>query len=321
MAYLNSTNVNGPAEVIAALATFVAANGWAVVSNTLVGSNRTLTIRIAGVTDYLHIYNTDTASIGTRCSIGYTAGAAPESQPNVSPSTSSDVTGPYPNVYFFADSNEVWVTIQVAGAIEFRHLALGMINKAGNYTGGTYHEGSFRGPTNLGDLRGSIAHTPFVGGGRSNLSVVSSSSPYYGSIRLDVPADSVSNGFYSFGDDLSPNTRAVWTGIGTWTYGPGSLSYILGGTDANGFDGRSILHPINVFAMRTGADAYWSPIGNVRNTRVCNMTKFSPAQELAIGNETWVLFPAFKRSLASSDNYDAPNLGSHTLGYAIKKVT
>ncbi len=315
MAYLNSTNVTGPAETIAALATFIGANGWTVVSNTLSGSNRTLTVRIPGVTDYIHVYNTSATEIRMRCSIGYTAGAAPASQPNVSRESVTNVVGPFPNLYFFADSNEVWAVVQIAGAIEFRHFTFGVLNKVGAYTGGTYIDGSYRDSSYRGDIN-SASHAPFVAGPGAN---TSGTAPYYGFVRLDIPDDSVTNGFYSFGDSVSANTRAVWTGVGTWAQST-TFGYLAGGADANAFDNRSILHPVNVWAMRTGATPFWSPVGNVRNTRICNMTKFSPTQEITIGSETWKLFPVFKRSMTSDSSPFAADLGSHTLGYAVKKV-
>ena len=87
----------------------------------------------------------------------------------------------------------------------------------------------------------------------------------------------------------------------------------------NIFSGRSILHPIHVYVDRTGSPTYRSPIGTVKNTRFCNLAKLAPAQEITIGSEVWKVFPLVKRSMTVDPAQFAPNLGSHTAGYAIRK--
>ncbi|HEY9250402.1 MAG TPA: hypothetical protein VIO38_14785 [Rariglobus sp.] len=316
MANLTLTSVAGAAALIDAICTFIGANGWTVERNTLSGGARTATVRYGTQTDYIHLYAATSGAseeVRMRVSIDYSAAAAYNAQTRQSPADSrSNMTGPFPNVYMYVDGAAVHVAIQIAGVVEFRHLCFGLLEKAGAYTGGTYADGSWRSTSYQGDFNTSNHHVPFSSGNNSG----PGQSPYPGFVRYDILADSIVDGYANIGLGSS-YVGAVWAGWSSWD-AQETLGKITGGADANNFDGRSVFHPFTLFVRRAGG--YWSPLGQVRNTQACNMTKFSPAQEIVIGGDTYVVFPAFKRSMTVNPSNTAPDLGSHTMGYAVKKV-
>lgn len=323
MAYSESTGVSNPQTLIDAICTFAGANGWSVERNNLAGSNRTATLRIPGVTDYIHLSNVSGDQIQARVSVGYDGGAVPGAQPNVQPFSTrvNGLTGPYPRVYFFADNETVNIVIETSEANVWKHLCFGMLEKFGTYPGGTYVDGSWRGTSWLGDyISNGTHHVPFG----MYASPSSESQPYPGCVRADDIEGGRNNFFHWFGDGSQSTTygRAhcgicSWAGVGQQV---GWLGRLAGGADVNAFSGRSIGHPIVVFIDRTGSTLFRSPIGVVRNMRFINIAKFNNAQEFSISSDVWKVFPAQKRSLLTSSASDAPDYGTHTMGYAIKKV-
>jgi hypothetical protein len=324
MAYAENTGINSPQDLIDAIATFCASNGWTVDRNDLVSTNRTLTMHIAGVSDYVHIFNINTTEVQTRLSVGYDGGLAPNLQPNVQPfsSRSNGLSGPFPRVYFFADGTEVHVVVESSIANEWRHLCFGVAQKIGAYDGGTYADGTWRGSTHLGDYPASNQHhVPFgMSGARST-----DTDPYAGCIRADDAEGARTNFFHWFGDGGASATYGrAHTGVTSWSAvssgGVGWLARLTGGADQNAFSARSVGQNITVLIDRTGSPLYRSPIANIRNTRFINIVKFNNADEFIIGSDTWKVFPAIKRSLQVSSASGAPNYGSHTMGFAVKKV-
>lgn len=324
MAYNENTGVSTPQDLINAICTFVAANGWTVERNNLVGSNRTATIRLVGVTDYIHLYNVATDQIQMRISIGYDGGAAANAQPNQQPFSTrvNGLAGPYPRVYFMMEDDAVNIVVESSLANQWRHIAFGCLEKYGTYDGGTYVEGTWRGTTFLGDYTNSGAHhIPFGAG----VAPTSDNTPYPGCVRADDVEGSRTNFFHWFGDGGSNATYGrAHCGITSWANVGGAsanwLGRLHGGADLNAFSGRSVPHPIIVFVDRTGSPLYRSPIGAVKNMRLVNMTKFNNAQEIIVGGETWKMFPALKKSMITASGSGAADYGTHTLGYAIKKV-
>ena len=325
MDYQEITGVGSPEALIDAICTFVGAHGWTVDRNNLVGANRTATIHLPGVSDYIHFFNTNTSELNMRVSVGYAFADAPDLQPNVQPydSRTNGLTGPYSKVYLFCNDDEdaFHVVISTSMADEYRHVCFGMLEKIGSYTGGTYADGSYRNPTQFqGDITGgSQSHTPFYGA--QSAPFTSNNPPYAGALRADVTADSRTNFFHYFGDGQVGYGGMARTGITTWTAKQNDswLGYLAGGADRNLFSGRTILHPIHVFIDRTGSPTYMSPIGTVKNTRFCNLAKLAVGQEITIGSEVWKVFPLAKKSFLASASFAAPNYGSHTAGYAIRK--
>ena len=314
--YAENTGIASPEALIDAICAFVNSGGWTVERNSLVGSNRTATVRLPGTTDYIHLWNINTTEMLMAISIGYDNAQPPTNQPNGWPmgaSATDGLAGPFPIVYFFMEDDEVHIVVSTAASQEYRNICFGMPLKIGSYDGGTYAGGSYRSTQYLGDFSRFRASVPFAGDING------------GAIRADVTADGRTNFYHKFdkSDGLTTYGRTT-SGISTWgerSLGYGNwLSKLSGGADRNLFSGRTIFHPIHLFIDRTGSPTYLSPIATIRNTRFCNLAKLAVAQEVTVGSDTWKVFPFFKRSMVTDPNFGAPNYGSHTLGYAIKKV-
>lgn len=310
MAYSEQTSIADAAGIILRIANFAASAGWTVERNDLAGANRTVTIRKPGVTDYIHIYNTAATSILMRISVGYDGLLPPPSQPNVSGECLTSIeAGPYPKLFLFAGGDWLWVAIGVALSGEYRHMAIGMLDKAGAYDGGTYIDGShWGGSSSWASFSGN--HVPFqnTSGGQSNV----------GRVRADSTTDGRTNFFFTFGvSSYSPSPVDALTEFGNDTGGRASASIIR--ADDNAFSGRSVFHPLPVYVARTGSTTYYSPIGVVPGVRLCSTQKFEPEQEVTIGTDVYKVFPCVaKRPMSSSSGVQPGASGDY--GYAVRKI-
>ncbi len=307
MAYNEQTSVATAADMIDRIATFAGANGWTVERNNLVGANRTVTLRKAGVSDYVHLYNTNVSTVRMRVSVGYSAGDPPASQPNVSSESICWLEdGPFPKAFLFADGNAVWVTIAIAKSGEYRHLAFGVLEKVGDYVGGTYVDGSNWGNTYWAQFWSN--HAPFL--------CYSSSAVARGCVRAD--ADGRSNNFFYYnGTTVAPNPTFMFSEVADDANGIASC--LVNRADKNAFSGRSIFHTIPLYVARTGSQTYYSPAGVVHDVRFCSINKFEPEQEITIGSDVYKVFPvAGKRPMNDATGVQPAASGDY--GYAIRKV-
>jgi len=315
MAYQNTTSVAGPHEVIDQLMSFAAANGWTVDRNIEVGDTRSATLYKSGVTDYIHVYNTDSLYIRMRISVGYDDAALPADQPNVSREHVTSLrAGPYPKAFFFASGDQVWATIGIAASGQYRHFTFGRLDKAGAYTGGTYVDGTAWGDEEV-DRRGNFLFNrcPFIGMA-SNLLVADN---WHGQIRADIPADSRANWFHAIGAADGVSRAYGETGDG-FTFGTAAGLALM--ADKNAFSGRSIFHTIPLWVMRTGTPTFYSLLGTVQDVRYCSLNKFEPEQEVTIGSDVWKVFPVIaKRPMFATRGETLPD-ASGEYGFAIKKV-
>ncbi|WP_414604339.1 hypothetical protein [Stenotrophomonas sp. AR029] len=325
MAYIEHANVANLHTLIDLIAQFCAANGWTVERNTLSGTNRTLTLRVPGVSDYVHLYNIDQANLRSRISIGFSAAAVPGSQPNVTPedAISNVLAGPYPRLKLFANGNAVHVAISTATAGDYRHHAFGVLQKAGDYVGGTYADGTY-----WRALTGSYSGYITTNGGNRILFGHATSPPGVGHLRADSAEDGRSNSFHRisnyYGGALGTEGTAC-TGVGSLGQSLTSpsaydllwLGRALGAGDENIFSGRSVLHPIIFSIRRAGASPYLSPVGMVLGTRACSIAKLEPEQEITIGDETWVVFPWLRKLAMSTASNATPASGNY--GWAVRK--
>ncbi|HDS1139141.1 TPA: hypothetical protein UM343_003055 [Stenotrophomonas maltophilia] len=323
MAYAEFSNIPNLQTLIDLVVQFAQANGWTVERNSLSGANRTATLRIPGVSDYIHLFNSDQLSLRSRLSIGYDGGAAPASQPLVSPRDVStyELVGAFPRLKLFSNGYAIHVAISQAIAGEYRHHAFGVLEKAGAYTGGTYVDGTYWART--GGYSGMVSSS----GNNVVLFGFNTSNTGCGHVRADSTEDGRTNSYNLlcnyFGSSLNAEGQAG-SSVGTIaqatsssSYDSNWLGYALGGADENIFSGRSILHPIQLNVRRAGASPYLSPLGRVSGLRACYLEKLEPEQEITIGDDTWMVFP-WLRKLAMSSVTNAPP-ASGNYGWAVKK--
>lgn len=327
MAYQQLNGVANPHTLIDLICTFLSAAGWTIDRNNLSSTNRTATIRAPGGSDYIHLYNTNQTEIWLRMSIGYNAANTPETQPNSCESTcvTNCGNGVYTNVYLHADGTEFHCVIEMAAATNFRHLVFGVAQKVGSFTGGTYIDGSWRGTSYLGTYPGAGTHNlPF--GETDRNYTAANQAPFPGVIRADSASEGWTNKFHIIGAFYSQDITNVSRGAikTTWTLQPQdyetNLWYEVFGSDNNIFSGRSIFYTPKLFVKRSGGTFYFSPLATINMTRFCNMRKFTNAQEIVIGTDTWKVYPAFRYTTTINLNNNSADFGSYTMGYAVKKV-
>lgn len=319
MAFQSSTAIASCEQLVNAIATFAAANGWTIDRNTINLTSRTVTMHKAGVSDYIHIYNTDVNQIRMRASVGYDGALPPSMQPGVTvqDALANALQGPYPNVWFFADGNEVNIVVRrsdTTGA--YSHMAFGVLSKYGDYNGGTFVDGSFWQLTSTSSGWWNSSCHGLFSYGQLNM----------GFVRAD--ADGLTNKWFGFNgapsgvNDYATTGGAPLSAATTYSTNQQASTFEVGrmanAADANTFSGRSILHVIEVSVRRQGDPIYYSPIGYVANTRFMSLAKFDPEQELSIADETWMVFPVVRKAAHSTAN-GAPN-ASENNGFAIRKV-
>lgn len=311
MAYVEHASVATPSDVINRIVNFAEANGWTTLRNQDTSGQRSATVRLAGQSDYVHLYNLDNVSVYLRQSKGYDALLGPADQPNVSPQARATLrAGPYPNVFLFASSSHVWAAFAIAASGEYRHLCFGVLEKAGAYEGGTYIDATNWGESNWWGSFNSN-HAPFFPPPSGGVSSV-------GSVSADVPADGRTNAFHPFGTNYGPpNAKAARSDIGPEETSIGGAMVAL--ADQNAFSGRSILQAITVYVARVGSETYLSPVGTVPDVRFCSINKFEPEQEVPIGSDVYKVFPIAGKRPVNYAGGPQPS-ASGEFAYAIRKV-
>lgn len=323
MAYAEFNNVPNVQTLIDLVVQFAQANGWTVERNTLSGANRTATVRIPGVSDYVHLFNTGQDSLRSRISIGYDGGATPAQQPLVSPRDilSYELTGPFPRLKLFANGTAIHAAIAQAVAGEYRHHAFGVLEKAGDYPGGTYVDGTYWARTGSysGMLTSSGNNVVLFGHNTSNTGC--------GHVRADSTEDGRINSYSQicnyYSGALATEGQAgsgvgsIYQSTTSTSYDSMWMGYVLAGSNDNTFSGRSIFQPINLSIRRPGTNPYLSPIGQVIGLRACYMERLEPEQEVTIGDDTWTIFPWLRKAAMNSATNAPPASGNY--GWAIRK--
>lgn len=322
----SATNASSLENLIDKIAQFAVAAGWTQHKNTIGSGLRIVALRKGG--DYIHIWNTTTSVLNIRGSVGFTSGAAPTAQPNQSArlGTSTFGTGPFANVFMFADNSpaeHIHVVTEIRGGV-FAHISFGMLDKtcAGTYTGGTYFDVSFWDATSYRRYTPWSAYHHWLFG-----SLGQSAALTVGSVRADH--GSLTNYFAPFtvAINTTVGTEPIANGLGggsTDTSTSESLNYGDAARFVSGFYSRSInswmgvtpMMPIQVRLERAGA--YFSLLGEVPNIRFLNMSRFTPGEEVTLGtSDVWKIFPMRRQNEGvNGDTEDS----SSQVALAFKKV-
>lgn len=198
------------------------------------------------------------------------------------------LVGPFPNLYMFSNSAGDYCHVVLEwSAGKFRHMAFGKVNQFGTWPGGngSYFAGSYWHQSGLGtngpiNLPQSAFHAlPF-----DNLDSFS------GNKLLDWTLN------YSNGTDIwiGP-TEAVFGSVQHRT-GRGSMrggaNRMYKNIQESLFTGQIPLSPIVLGAVKsTDSPTTVRFVGEVPDMRLVNICNLTPAQEFAIGSDTWKVFP------------------------------
>lgn len=301
MAY-QQTNATSVDDLIDKIAVFAGANGWTINRNEIAGGGRRATLKTAG-TDYVHVWSTGNGNVFLRSSVNYDSAAAGSAQTNqaVSQAAANVGTGPFSNVFLFANNGCVYCVVEIASGI-FRHLCFGLLSKFGAYTGGTFFEATnwhTGGPSNwasIWDLQ--HHHRLFDSWSDQNSN--------RGGVRCDV--DGNVNYFAPF------STRTAYgTPVANGAVGSGDdpdrpadrFQFAFYDRSVNSWSGVTPLQPVKIRVERP--NGYWSEIGEVPAVRLVNMSRIQVGDELPVGADTWKVFPMCRKgySLVSGEQYSS----------------
>lgn len=312
MAYAQ-TSISAITDIPALVATAATAAGWTVdtTANTYQygsGLQFTLTAKVVdGVHHELSWSSSNTAVTNT--ALAYSpvlANSAGTSAAVVLPQNVHIFTGTEPNPY-------IGIVVQYGDNL-FRHLYLGYMDKSGTYSGGEVIS----------------AASPR----RAVSTIVSTSSDdlaasYLFALQTETGLGGIPGGVYV---NHASNPNPWRTFIGTsWQFPMKAFTgtEALGGygNDVNdgllvqsyaNFVSASMLVPVPLYI--TNADSNFMHIGRPSGVRMVNMKNLDPLQEITVGTEKWIAFPAWCKDTVTSYTGTAAgyptNETSYMVGYA-----
>lgn len=233
----------------------------------------------------------------------YNAGQLPTAQDGASAvSYSNKMPGPFGAYHFFAGANEsgqsyLHIVVE-AQAGSFRHIGAGVINKQGAVTTGAYtHASRWNFNANYVNDFSNRHSMPW-----DSTENVSASAPYSTSIRAD--SDALSPRYFQLNASgiASQALGGFWSGYGASGMAPGVSS----------LTGRAILLPIFAYGRRPGG--FYSILGGPPDLRFVDMANLLPGDLVALGPDTWKVFPIIRKSGAPGQE------NSRTWGYAYRVV-
>lgn len=319
-------------DLIAKISTFATANGWtedrrdnangifALSKNSIFVSFRWLNsdpsvLSIHQATAALPASGTDPGSATGDSGNGYNAGSITNA--NLDNERSAVLgNGPFPSYYLFEnDASPAYLHIVVETSTDiFKHFGFGELSKVGDgWTGGEYCYGQ---KNNTGTWTNSQS-TWMLDGHFSSIS--GSDENHAATIRMTglpgQPAGSVwgqiwGNRTSQPPDDTAGNDKATCQG----GFRSGPLTGPWGLFQGSATTGYIPMYSFAVFFVDRVSNFIYQ-LGWQPDVRGVSMRSFSPKQEVVVGLDTWVMFPAAQRDISN---------GAGTSGYmgiAYKKVT
>lgn len=233
--------------------------------------------------------------------------------------------GPYTAYHFFAYTApySIHVVLEFSPGL-YRHFAFGYLNKTGTWTGGAFCGGHLWNPGfdfYAYNKPESSAHTILLDGfmepGAIHPAITVYNTDAGGTLHIEgMPnqdgaskwGHSLSNriGDADIGTDRNGNSRiriggGCRQGPAVQQYGP----YLP--NPANGF---MPIIPMEVFYNDGENSAEgWYYLGRVANVGHIHLHGIDPAQELTVGAETWMAFPAVRKSNIGGINQESRNMG------------
>lgn len=315
MAYLEQTTTT-VTDIPALIASFALARGWTVSGTTITrpggGKSFEITASIGGTNNRDHlVYVKDTANP----TVNQVWTAMPwingvYLNPLVQTPTKIHLLG---NEGAFAP--EPWIACIIeCGYNMYRHIYIGNVVKAGNYTGGELISANMYSR----NLRYSLAVGSDSFGGDAPVH------RYLFSARYDTGGlpDSVGMGgvnivhadnaapFRMFKGPTGPYVQIQFDGEGVIGGNADDVSAGLVARGLSDYAGSNILVPVNLFAPDSSQieeDIKFRPIGYAAGVRMINVSGINPGDSITIGSKIWRVFPEFSRQTETSTPYGASN--------------
>lgn len=317
MAYENSTALN-ISDLMTKLNTFATANGWT--SNEL-GSDRLCLSKNSVFVNFRWATASPTA-VGVYQATGYTTSAtSPGGHTNdsgngfFSAGTASNAqilgsryalvtNGPMTYWFFENDTSPAYIHVVVTTAsLRYSHFGFGELVKQGTWTGGEYAYGHYY------NASASLAHlvedASFLLDGGLGATTPATWRTFAATLRTEgLPGQAGSTRWsLVYGGDTPGNDRggnARSNVQGGFRAGPVAAAFSRFSTSP--VTGLTAMYPINLYYDRgivSGA-RQWYPLGYMADVRGIDTTSYSEAQEITVGSDTWVVFPATYKAAVSA---------------------
>ena len=189
-----------------------------------------------------------------------------------------------PSYYFFFNGDSIHIAVEITAG-KFQFMSFGMLVKDGVYTGGQYFTAT------LGSRSPGYDYMPAAGYGPRYFCNYNywASTQYEINGAVRITADEVTS-WRNAGNGLN-NDQIVFPCPNE--YSPNSISGIAEffySKSPSSYNAIAAHFPLYTFLLRS--DDNYSRIGWPEGVRFLNVTNYDPAEELVLGGDTWLVFPA-----------------------------
>jgi len=214
--------------------------------------------------------------------------------------------------WFFAGTDHINIVVEV-GSLQVRHFGFGQLTKFGTWTGGSYAFG-WRHP---GVATATDHQATYMLDGLSGFTTPASVRPFVASVHMEgMPGQAVGSrwGLTWAGGNANVTTDRGGTARVNLQggYRGGTVPHGMGRFGGSPASGLVPLTPIVIY-YDDPTTVNWYEIGMMTDARSVNMRNFVSGQEVVIGADTWVFFPAKHKT-------DTAANGTLGAGVAFKKV-
>jgi len=219
----------------------------------------------------------------------------------------------------FEDDHYIHVVVETT-ADTYVHFGIGLGDKKGDWTGGEYCYGHKQ--ILASSLVAVKKGTSILLDGLSDNSDTPTDMEDYvatvhaeglpnegGSSKWAINAGNIGSG--SLGTDRGSNARIHFSG----GFRAGPIARPFGRFSANSSSGIVPGYPLGLFYWNRTNGYKYGPMMFIKDVRGVNIQYFTGGDEITVGSDTWVLFPAYKKAVGSLTNTSAYQ------GIMYKKVT
>lgn len=221
----------------------------------------------------------------------------------------------------YAEASYFHVVVQYSST-EYRHFGAGYLDKYNDWTGGEYVYGC-RKETVLSNVN-SAATSILLDTRLRDTGAFNTAELFAATVRIEGMDDAAAGAKYGVcvgaqadrGNDRQTVPVARLRLLGG--YGGGMLSRIFSQYRGTIMRASCPLWPIIQWYWNATTNNVY-PLSQMPNVRGCNIRDFAPGDEIVLGSDTWVLFPAIVK--ATSDAAPSAIGSTAYQGIAYKKVT
>lgn len=225
-----------------------------------------------------------------------------------------------PLQFWCFENDDYFHVVVETSTLRHAHFGAGVLDKFNDYAGGEYVFGHHQDPASSNSTLS--VGTTFLLDGICVDGIYASMELFAATIRLSGLPDQAGASKYGVcmgqqadkGTDRAANARVLVTG----GYRAGAMATpfaLFRGTRQRGLNP---MHPIVPFYWNDVTSDIHGPLGQLPDVRGVNIRDFAPGEEVTIGGDTWVMFPASRK--ATSDTESSTNYSKYQ-GIAYKKVT